>query len=916
MKPPPSPQGDRLLLIDGHGIIHRAYHAFREPLTVRRTGEIVTAVFGFTNTMLKAFEELQPTHVAVALDAPGPTFRHERDATYKAQRPPMPDDLRAQLDRVREVIDAFNIPKFEIPGWEADDVLGTLARQASERGVETYIATLDSDIVQLIRPNVFVYMYRPYQRDTVVYDAEGVMERYGVPPEAMADLKGLKGDTSDNIAGVPGIGEKTAIRLVDEFGSVAGLYERLEQVTPEKLRENLRVHRTEAEASREMATIDVDAQVELELDACRVHEFDRGRVLELFRDLEFRSLLARLPDYEGMAPPSPEVAAGQPQSPDTVCHTVLNREDLDALAELLRDVGAFAFDTETTEALASLAVLVGLSVSPRRGEAYYLPLGHGGMFEAPQLALKDVVAALGPVFGDASIAKTGHNAKFDMYMLERYGMPVRGVQFDTMIAAYLLGETALGLKTLALERLNHEMTPLLDVIGRGRKQKTMAEVTIEEAAPYACADADMTGRLRTAFEPRLDERGLRPLFEEIEMPLVPVLLGMERVGVAVDTSVLREMSGSLGQQLLDLERQMYLEVGHEFQIGSPQQLSKVLFEELGLPKSRKMQTGYTTDAATLERLRELHPVVNLLLEHRQYAKIKSTYVDTLPGLIDRTDGRVHTTFSQTTAATGRLASSDPNLQNIPVRTELGRQVRRAFVARDVGPDSQLLAADYSQIELRILAHLSGDAGLKEAFRQGEDIHRATASQMYGVTPEDVTADMRRVAKVLNFGVVYGLSGYGLAQRTELEPGTALGLIEAYFTKYPGIRDYIDETIRLTKERGYAETISGRRRYIPEIQSANRQLQASGERMAVNMPVQGSQADLIKIAMIRLDQALRREKLRSRMILQIHDELIFECPGDEIGRMKELALEHMPNALPLSVPVEIALKSGTTWGDLE
>ncbi|HWO94363.1 MAG TPA: DNA polymerase I, partial [Dehalococcoidia bacterium] len=800
-----SPDEPRLLLLDGHGIIHRAYHAFKEPLVVRRTGEVATAVFGFANTLLKALEDLRPTHIAVALDAPGPTFRHERDEAYKAHREAMPSDLRSQLARVRELIEAFNIPMFELPGWEADDIIGSLARQAAESGMPVYIATLDSDLIQLVRSGVFVYMYRPYQRDAVLYDAERAEERYGIPPEAMPDLKGLKGDASDNIPGVPGIGEKTACKLLQQFGSLDGIYARIDEVTPEKLRQKLIEYRDVAMHSRDMATIDVNTPVALDLEACRVHEFDRGRVLDLFRELEFRSLMSRLPDYEGMAPLE-AVTAQQPEAPGTVCHVVRNIEELERLADDLRQAGCFAFRAEATHHLAMQASLVGIALASREREAYYIPLGHAAMhLGETQLPLAEVARVLGPLFADPAIEKIGHNVKFDMLVLERIGMPTDGVRFDTMIAAHLLGETTLELNTLAYERLGVDMPAMSALLGTGRRQLSLADVSADELSPYACTNADVTLRLREGFGRRLEELQLRPLFADIEMPLVPVLGRMERTGIAVDTAVLRDMSGQLAKQLAELERRIYEEVGHEFMLGSPQQLSDVLYTELGLPKPRKTQRGYTTDAATLEKLRPYHPVIDLLLEHRQYGKIKSTYVDALPGMIHPETGRVHTTFSQTTAATGRLASSDPNLQNIPVRTELGRQVRRAFVARDVGPDPVLLAADYSQIELRILAHLSGDPGLIAAFVNGEDIHRATAARMYSVAPADVTPDMRRIAKVVNFGVVYGLSEFGLTQRTELSREEAATIIGAYFEKYPGIRSYIEQTIDSTRERGYAET---------------------------------------------------------------------------------------------------------------
>jgi DNA polymerase-1 len=923
-----------LVLLDGHGIIHRSYHAMREqPLTVRHTGEVITAVYGFANTLLSVLQELKPSHVIVAMDRGRLTFRHQLDPNYKAHRVEMPDDLRAQIGRCREMIEAFGIPIYELEGYEADDILGTLARQAAEAGVETFLVSLDSDIAQLVRPGVRLMLYRPYQRDFVVYSSpEDVQRRYGVLPQQIPDLKALKGDATDNIPGVPGVGEKTAVRLVQEFGSIEALYENLERVEPPRLREVLRQYEAQVRRSKELATIATDVPVTLDLQAAdfRAH-YRRQRVLDLFRELEFKSLVPRLPPDDGHEEERPlqMPLAGRPApaEPGSERYRIVDDEDsLSELARRLENAGSFAFDTETTGLEAMRARLVGLSFAVAPGEAYYVPVGHIG--DARQLPLEMVLARLAPVLESERVEKTAHNAKYDMVMLAQHGIWVRGLRFDTMIAAFLAGEGGggtyrpgegtLGLKWLASRLLGVEMTDITQLIGkRGRDQLSMAEVPIDAAGRYACADADMTLRLRPRLEEMLRERAQERLFREVEMPVVPVLARMELNGMAVDVGVLKEMSGVLAEEVRRVEEEIYRVVGHRFNIGSPQQLSRVLFEELRLPKTRRLKTGsYSTDAQSLEELRGTHPVIDLIFEYRELTKLKGTYVDALPGLVNPRTGRIHSDFNQTGAATGRISSSNPNLQNIPVRSELGRQIRRAFVARDVGPDPYLLSADYSQIELRILAHYTGDPALVEAFRRDEDIHAVTAAQVFGVPLDRVTPEMRRRAKVFNFGVLYGLTPYGLSVRERIPQEEAAEFIRRYFEKYPGVRRYIEETVQRTRELGYAETLFGRRRYLPEINSANANVRQAAERAAINMPIQGTNADIMKIAMARVYQEMERRGLRSLMVLQVHDELIFECPYAELAEMQALVLEIMPRAAELAVPLRVDVKAGKTWGDME
>ena len=898
-----------LVLFDGNALIHRAFHAM-PPLTVRQTGEMVSAVYGFALMLLKVINELKPTHYAIAFDMKGPTFRHELFDQYKAQRPPTPDELVAQLGRVRQLVEAFHIPIFELEGYEADDLLGTLSQQASGQDIDTIIITGDADIMQLVSPRVKVLYPKPRRAfsDTMLYDEEAVSQKYGVKPEQIADFKGLVGDKTDNISGVPKIGPVNAVNLLSKFGSIEQIYDHIDEVTPPKLQALLKENEAIARQSKELATIITRTPVSLNLDDCQISQYDRNQVTELFRELEFASLLPKLPQIE-----TEKTAQVEAKPPKEDYHIVSKTADLDKLLSRLSAAKTFAFDTETTSLDPMSAKLVGISLSPAPGEAYYIPVGHVGLDPIGQLPLEQVTARLKSLLEDQKLAKLAHNGKYDMAVLAEYGITVQNLTFDSMLAAYLLGEKSMGLKALAFGKLAIEMTPISDLIGSGAKQISMSQVEISRAADYACADADMTLRLAKLFEPELHQQGLWQLFSEVELPLAPVLVGMERNGVALDAELLRQMSHRLGGQLLKLEVEVYNSVGHQFNINSPQQLSAVLFDELGLTPARKTKGGYSTGAAILEELRGVHPIIELILDYRQLSKIKSTYIDALPNLINPKTGRVHTSFNQTRTATGRLSSSEPNLQNIPVRGELGKEVRQAFIAPK---GSYLLAADYSQIDLRALAHLSQDKSLLAAFRHDEDIHSATAAQVFGVEPSAVTPDMRRVAKTVNFGVIYGMSEYGLEQATGLSREEAAQFIAAYFEKYPGVKQYLESTKEQARQEGYVQTILGRRRSIPEINSSNRQVREAAERMAINMPVQGTSADIIKVAMINLDREIAKRKLKSKMTLQVHDELIFEVPKTEREEMRQLASELMSAALELSVPLKVDIKTGQNWGEMK
>jgi DNA polymerase-1 len=896
-----------LLLFDGNALVHRAFHAI-PPLTVSRTGEMVNAVQGFASTLLKVLSEIKPTHWAIAFDTPTPTFRHEKFEDYKAQRPKAPEELVSQIKRVHQLVDAFNIPTFEIDGYEADDVLGTLSHQAGQQNVDTLIVTGDNDMLQVVSPSTKVMSPRRGFSDTVIYDEAGVEEKYGISPGQLADFKALTGDPSDNIPGIPGIGDKTAVKLLRQFNSLEGIYTHIDEVTPEKLQALLRDHKAEVLRNKELATIVTEVPINLELDDCQVSAYDRQQVVELFRELGFAQLLSRLPEeIEG----APTAAAGKPISTKDY-HIVDTEQALDKLITKLQAAKEFAVDLETSAKEVMACELVGISVSSTPGEAYYVPLGHRGLSQISQLPMTKAITKLKPVLEDIKIPKIAQNGKFDMTVLAEFGIKLENLSFDTMIAAYLLGEKSIGLKALAFNKLGVEMTPITDLIGKGAKQISMAMAPIEECAAYACADADITLRLKTMLDAELRKEGLWQLFSDVEMPLVPVLVAMERNGVAIDVELLRDMSSSLGKEMLRLEAEVYNSLGYRFNINSSQQLSRVLYEELKLPKPRKTKSGYSTEASALEELKGTHPIIEFVLQYRQLAKLKSTYTDALPALVNPKTGRLHTSFNQTGTTTGRLSSSEPNMQNIPVRGELGGKIRQAIIAE---PGWQLLSADYSQIDLRVLAHISQDPELIATFLRDEDVHTATASLVFNVTPEKVTTDMRRVAKTVNFGVIYGMSDYGLEQATDFSREEAAQFISAYFEKYPRVREYIENTKSQARERGYVQTVMGRRRYIPETKSPNRQVREAAERMAINMPVQGTSADIIKIAMVNLHREMEKRNLRTKMTLQVHDELLFEVPPEEIETMKELVAALMPQALKLSVPLKIDIKMGKNWAEM-
>ena len=928
----------RLLILDSHGIIFRSYFALRDVLTVRSTGEPVSAVYGYANSLLTVLDELEPTHVIAAWDAASATFRRGLDEGYKAHRPPTPPDLLPQFERVRELLGAFQIPLVERPGFEADDVLGTFASQASAQGIETILVTMDNDLVQLVDEHVRVYMYRPYQRDYVMYDEAAVRDRWSFEPVQMVDYKALVGDASDNIPGVKGIGEKGARALIARWGSLEAMIEHIDEIAPARAQKALAAGIEQGRLSRQLATIVRDVPgLELTLDSAELANYDRERVRALFQELDFHSLVRRLPPSRHDAPGGQRECAPE----DVDYQLVAAPQELRSLVARVREEGRFSFHVVADDAhpIRARDSLVGISIACTPGQAWYVPLPPeqapavvqqpallaepderpaGGPPASP-LPRAAVMEALSPLFADGELGVVGHDAKFGLLALAGSGFPVPlgAADFDTQVAAYLVGDPNISLERLALSRLGLETVDTRSFLGRGRQAIGFSQARVADIVQAASQQADYTLRAAEPLRDELESSELATVFRDIDLPHIPVLARMEQFGIALETDVLTDLARELSEQIALAQQDSYQAVGHEFRLGSPQELSTVLFEELKLPRTRKTRTGYTTDAAALEAMRQLHPVIESVLRWRELTKIKSTYVDSLPGQINPRTGRVHTVFSQSTAATGRLSSNHPNLQNIPVRTLLGQRVREAFVARDCGPDPLFLSVDYSQIELRVLADLAGDDELRRAFHEGQDIHTATAASIFGGALADVTADQRRRAKVFNFGVLYGLTAFGLSQREGIDPGEAQAFIDAYFSAYPAVQQWREQTVAEARERGFAETLSGRRRPIPDLHATNFNRRSAAERIAINMPIQGTASDIIKIAMNRIDAELRerqRRGKRARLVLQVHDELIFELPESELAEVREIAQRLMPS-LPLAVPLDLDERVGPSWGDL-
>jgi DNA polymerase-1 len=884
-----------VFLIDGTAYIHRAFHAI-QGLTNSR-GLPTNAAFGFTRMLIKLMEDRRPEYAAMFFDARGPTFRHELSRDYKANRPAMPEEMAVQIPYIKRITDAYRLPVFELAGFEADDLIGTVAHRLAQEGHPVVMVTGDKDFVQLVGEGTTIW--DPMKETTI--DLARVRESFGVEPERMVDVMGLSGDTSDNIPGVPGIGQKTALELIRTFGSLEALYDRVGEITRPKLKESLTRFREQAFLSRELARIRVDAPVEVDLGALRRVAPDVPTLSELFRELEFRQLQQSLPRPEGARPKD--------------YRTILDAAELAELIARLKAAELVAVDTETTSVDPMRAELVGLSFSVEDDRAAYIPIGHRYIGAPPQLPAEVVLRELKPVLEDPTVRKVGQNIKYDMMVLARAGIELAGVVFDTMIASYLLdpSKRAHNLDQIALDFLDHRCVPFEDIVGRRRGVATFAEAPLEQAGPYACEDADVTRLAQRVLSGRIDELGLAELMTAVELPLVPVLMRMEMRGVAVDTARLKDFSKALEHRLEGLESAICGLAGERFNINSSQQLGYVLFEKLKLPTQKKTRkkTGYSTDVDVLTALAGLHELPAMVLKHRTLSKLKSTYADALVDLVHPRTGRIHTSYNQTVTATGRLSSSDPNLQNIPIRTEEGLEIRRAFVAR---PGWRLLSADYSQIELRILAHCAEDERLIRAFREGADIHTRTASEVFELEPDRVTAELRRQAKAINFGIIYGMSPFGLARQLEISQKMAKTYIDHYFARYPGVREFVERTIEDARRTRRTSTLLGRIRLLPDISNANPVVRQAAERTAINTPIQGSAADLIKVAMIRIDAALAQAGCRSAMLLTVHDELVFEVPPEEADEVTRVVREVMEGVWQLKVPLRVNVASGDNWAE--
>lgn len=923
-----------LYLIDGHALAYRTYFALTAGTadSMRtHSGEPTAGIFGFASVILRLLEQDRPEYLAVAFDT-GKTFRDDLYKAYKATRAKMPDDLRPQIERIRQLVDAFPFPRLEMEGFEADDVLGSIARHAVERGLGVKIITGDRDLLQLVEERVIVNLAGNKLSEAKDYTAPDVFEYLGVRPDQVVDYKALVGDASDNIPGVSGVGEKTATALLAQYGTLDAIYAHLEEL-PNRVRTKLEAGRESAYLSQQLARIRTDLEITLNLEQARTDDLNFSAVEALFHELEFRRLTDRLHNLQrSYNPPAAAVPVagqqltlfgeeitriGEPPAAYVQNHVIQSEAELAELCRKLESAAEIALDTETTGTDPLQSALVGISLSVQPGEGYYIPVGHAT--GEPQLPLATVFKALRPALTDPKIPKIGHNLKFDYLVLRQHGLEVTPLTFDTMLAEFVIEPASrhLGLKDMADHYLDVRMTHIEELIGKGKTQRTMAQVEIAAAGAYAAADAAVTFQLKGVLQPRLEQVGAARLFADIEMPLVQVLAGMEETGIGLDVPFFEQMSEELRQRMAEIENQIHGMVGYSFNLNSTQQLSNVLFKALGMEppdRGRKTASGhFSTSADILEELRGKHPVVDLILEYRELSKLKSTYVDALPQQINPRTGRVHTSFSQTGAVTGRLSSSNPNLQNIPTRTEIGRRVRQGFVA---GPDHLLLSVDYSQIELRIVAAMSGDEAMTAAFLAGQDIHATTAAAVYGVGLGDVTKDMRRHAKAINFGLIYGMSAFGLSRSTDLTLAEAEDFVKSYFRQFPGVKKYLDGLRRQAAELGYVETLLGRRRYFPNLKNlSNPALRNREEREAINAPVQGTAADIMKLAMINLPPQLDQHGLAARLMLQVHDELVLEVPRRELRDTAAVVQQVMTEAYPLKVPLLTDARWGENWGAL-
>ena len=889
-------QQKTVYLVDGSSYIHRAYHAIRNLSNSK--GFPTNAIFGFVKMLLKLVSEEKPTYLAVVFDTEGPTFRHALYEAYKATRPPMPEDLAMQIPHIKAILKGLSVPAIEKEGFEADDVIGTLARRAEEADFKVVVVTGDKDFRQIISPRTSLW---DTMKDKST-DYDSLVEAYGLEPEQFIDLMGLSGDTSDNIPGVPGVGEKTAADLLRQFGSLESIYENLDAIKKRRLRENLEAAFEDAVLSKKLVTIDCFVPLDERIEALQVGEPDKQELSRIFREMEFRELWEQFAQREERA-----------ENDYRLC---FSPEGLRSDLARIKKKGRVSVDTETTSQDPHRAELVGVSFSWENHQATYLPLGHRYLGAPSQLGLHTALEMVKEVLQDESIKKIGQNIKYDALVLRRYGIELEGIHFDTMVASYVLNPSLRqhNLDNLAQHFLGHKMISYGEVVGKGKGAVNFSEVDVETAMAYSCEDADITLRLTDIMDKKLRSDMNQDLFYELEMKLIPVLMDMEWQGIKIDVPFFKDMSKRFSGQLRAIEKEIYTEAGMEFNINSPQQLGFVLFEKLQLPvQKRTTKTkAYSTDVRVLNKLASLpYKIPKLLLRYRTLSKLKSTYLDALVKMVDSSTGRIHTTFNQTVAATGRLSSSDPNLQNIPVRGEEGREIRKGFIAED---GHVLLSADYSQVELRVFANYSRDPAFLEAFTEGKDIHVRTASEILGLPGHGVTADMRRIAKAINFGIIYGMGPQKLSEELGIDLKMAKDYIATYYGRYQGVVRYREQTIAFARENGYVTTLFNRRRYLPDINHDNRVLRAEAERMAINTPIQGTAADLIKKAMINIHTRLKSEKLKTKMLLQVHDELVFEVPEAETPRVSSLVKEEMEGVYPLAVPLQVDVNMGRNWDE--
>ena len=903
-----------IILVDGTSFLFRAYHAIREPLATS-DGRATHAILGTINMLRSLTREYQPARLAMVMDAKGKTFRNEMYPSYKANRPPMPDDLRMQLDYVKQIVPAMGIALVSVPGVEADDVIGTLAVEASKRGFHTLIVSSDKDLAQLVDERVEMVDTMKKTR----LDAAGVTEKYGVPPHKMVEYLALMGDSSDNIPGVPGVGPKTAVKWLIEFGSLEQIVAQADEITG-KVGESLRENLEQLALSRDLATIRCDLALECSLDDLQVGAPDTDKLREIYTDLEFHSWLKRLDSDHAGNDADHHAEQGSDDKPPVdddkaapLYETITDAKTLARWIVKLKKSKLFAIDTETTSKDAHRAELVGLSFATTPGAAAYLPLRHRYAGVPAQLPFEQTLEKLRPILEDPKRAKTGQNLKYDKEVLHHHGITLRGITHDTMLMSYLLeaGTSRHDMDTLALKHLGYQTIKFSQVAGSGKNQLTFDEVDLHQATRYAAEDADITLQLHRTLAPRLEsDKALAKLFHEIEMPLIDALARTETNGVKVDADMLRRQSVAIADRLKKIEKNVFAVAGESFNIASPKQIQEILYVKQGIPVLRRTPKGQPSTAeGVLQELAAEHELPRLILEHRGLAKLKNTYTDKLPDLVNPKTGRIHTSYHQAVASTGRLSSSDPNLQNIPVRSEEGRHIREAFIAES---GCVLLSADYSQIELRIMAHLSGDAGLTEAFNHGLDVHNATAAEVFDTTVDKVDAEQRRRAKAINFGLIYGMSAFGLARQLKIDQKQARGYMEVYFDRYPGVKKYMEQIVETAREQGYVETLYGRRLNLPEIRSKNAPRRQSAERTAINAPMQGSAADIIKLAMLAVDQWIIDNHANAKIILQVHDELVLEVVADEGEKVSRITAELMANVASLNVPLVVDTGIGANW----